>query len=159
MKIALAAVVALAMWSLPEMLWSGECIKPPDVSAPTSIFVATTDESGITSPDKDVRDSTRDLISSLKDKHGVCLTADREQAIVILQVLGREKAQATESWLGRSRDCTVAVKVTYGEHETTISQSAAGGTISSAGAWKKAAGKVAKRIEEWVAENRTKLQP
>jgi hypothetical protein len=159
MKRTLAASVAVAMLPLTGMLWSGECIKPPNVSAPIPIFVATTDESGITSPDKDVRDSTKDLISSLKDKHGVCLTENREQAIVILEVLGREKAQATQSWLGRSRDCTVAVKVSYGEHETTISQSAAGGTISSGGAWKKAAGKVAKRIEEWVAENRTKLQP
>jgi hypothetical protein len=75
----------------------------------------------------------------------------------VVEVLGREKAQVTASWLGKSRDVTVAAKLTAGTYETVISESAAGGTIMAGGAWSKAAGKVAKRIAEWAQENRVQL--
>jgi hypothetical protein len=49
------------------------------------------------------------------------------------------------------------VKFIFKDSETEMSASAAGGTLSSGGAWGKAAGKVAKQVEEWVVANRAKL--
>jgi hypothetical protein len=75
----------------------------------------------------------------------------------VLVVMSRDKAQVTASYLGVSRDCTVRVKFIFKDSETEMSASAAGGTLSSGGAWGKAAGKVAKQVEEWVIANRSKL--
>jgi len=125
-------------------------------NAPIPVFVVTTTPEGFT-PVKNVADSTKDLIKSLNGKKGLCLTDQRDRALVVLEVLGREKSQMTATWAGTGRDVTVAVKLTAGTYETTISESAAGGTLMSGGAWGKAAGKVAKRVDEWVRQNREQL--
>jgi len=49
------------------------------------------------------------------------------------------------------------VKFQYKDFETEMSGSAQGGTLSSGGAWGRAAGKVAKQVEQWVKANREKL--
>jgi hypothetical protein len=120
------------------------------------VFVVTTTPEGFTQL-KQVADSTKDFIKALKDKKGLCITDKRTEALVILEVLGRGKAQMTNTWFGPGRDVTVAVKLNAGKFETTIEESAAGGTVMAGGAWKKAAGKIAKRVEQWVQENREKL--
>jgi hypothetical protein len=127
-----------------------------DGHSPVPVFVVTTSPEGFTAT-KQVADSTKDLIKSLKGRQGICLTEKREDALVVVEVLGREKAQVTASWLGTSRDVTVAAKLTAGTYETVISESAAGGTIMAGGAWGKAAGKLAKRIAEWAQDNRAQL--
>jgi hypothetical protein len=71
--------------------------------------------------------------------------------------MSREKAQETATGFGVGRDCTVRVKFIFKDSETEMSGSAAGGTLASGGAWSKAAGKVAKQVEEWVSTNRAKL--
>jgi hypothetical protein len=72
--------------------------------------------------------------------------------------MSREKAQLTASPFGATRDCTVRVKFIFNGSETEMSASAAGGTLSSGGAWGKTAGKVAKQVEEWIMANRPKLK-
>lgn len=120
------------------------------------VFVKTKTEEGFT-PERQVADSTKDLIDHLKDQKKVCLVDDQVIAQIVLEVLGRQKANATASWVGTSRDCTVAAKMTVGTYETVIEQSTAGGTLMSGGAWGKAAGKVAKKIEQFIDDNYDKL--
>jgi hypothetical protein len=112
---------------------------------------------GFTDPNKDNQDTMKDLRSSLKGRSGIVLTERREDALIVLVVQNREKAQLTAGVFGAQRDCTVRVKFVYKSTETELSGSAAGGTLSSGGAWSKAAGKVAKQVEEWVAANKEKL--
>jgi hypothetical protein len=151
------AVVSLFVVAIAGNV-SAECTRKAaqDGHSPVPVFVVTTSPEGFTQP-KQVADSTRDLIKSLKGKKGVCLADKREDAPVVLEVLGREKAQQTATAFGTGRDVTVAAKLTAGTFETVISESAAGGTLMAGGAWGKAAGKVAARVEEWVRDNRAKL--
>jgi hypothetical protein len=149
--------VFLAMTIVAGDSWA-ECSKElaRDGRSPVPVFVVTTSAEGFTQT-KQTADSTEDLIKSLKDKKGICLTRNRDDAIVVVEVLGREKAQVTATWAGTGRDVTVAAKIMVGTFEAVLSESAAGGTLMAGGAWSKAAGKVAKRIEEWVRDNRAKL--
>jgi hypothetical protein len=118
---------------------------------------------GFTDPNKDNQDTMKDLRDSLKGRKGIVLTDRREDAGIVLVVQSREKAQLTASPLGGilgggpSRDCTVRVKFIYKDTETEMSGSANGGALMSGGAWSKAAGKVAKQVEQWIDANRTKL--
>jgi hypothetical protein len=82
----------------------------------------------------------------------------RDRAAIVLIVQGREKAQLTVSAFGPGRDCAVRVKCQFKDMETEMSGSAMGGTLSSGGAWGKAAGKVAKQVRDWIRENRDKLR-
>jgi hypothetical protein len=145
-------VVAVLGFSMPTVAGAkdneGPCVP---------VYVVTTTEGGFTNPNKDVANSTKDLINSLKGKKALCVVDKKEGAAIVLEVLGREKAQMTASWAGSARDCTVAVKFTFGDFETTLTASAQGGTISSGGAWSKAAGKVASQVEDWVKANRDKI--
>lgn len=153
-------VLAVVSMFLARAAFGGEqpCLKSSDANAPVPVFVtANIAESGFTNPNKGVADSTKNLISSLKGKKSVCLAGKREDASIVLEVLDREKAQMTASFLGTSRDCTVNVKFSFGDFETTLSGSAAGGTVTSGGAWGKAAGKVAKQVDRWVVENRERI--
>jgi hypothetical protein len=112
---------------------------------------------GMTDPNKDNQDTMKDLRDSLKGRKGLTLTDNRENAAIVLVVMSREKAQVTASAFGPARDCTVRVKFIYKDSETEMSASAQGGTLTSGGAWSKAAGKVAKQVEEWIAANKAKL--
>lgn len=152
-----AAVVWVFLSAIVGNAWA-DCNREAtrDGQSPVPVFVVTTSPEGFTQT-KQVADSTRDLVKSLKGKNGICLAEKREDALVAVEVLGREKAQQTATWAGTGRDVTVAAKLTAGTFETVISESAAGGTVMAGGAWGKAAGKVAKRIEEWVRDNRAKL--
>jgi hypothetical protein len=134
-------------------LWAKE-----DSGPCVPVFVTSSGaQGGFTDPNKGNQDSMKNLTSSLKDKKAVCVVSEREKARIVLEVMSREKAQATYGPLGPARDCTVRVKFILGDFETEMSASAAGGTMASGGAWSKAAGKVAKQVEEWVIANREKL--
>jgi hypothetical protein len=139
---------------------------PAVVAAQTRIpiFVTSVGASdGLTDPNKENQDTMKDLRDSLKGRKGIVLTERREDAAIVLVVQGREKAQLTVSPLsgilgtGPSRDCIVRVKFLYKGTETEMSGSANGGALMSGGAWGKAAGKVAKQIEQWIDANREKL--
>lgn len=118
---------------------------------------------GMTDPNKENQDTMKDLRDSLKGRKGIVLTDRRDDATIVLVVQSREKAQMTVSPMsgilggGPSRDCIVRVKFLYNGTETEMSGSANGGALMSGGAWGKAAGKVAKQVEQWIDANREKL--
>ena len=127
-----------------------------DGHSPVPVFVVTTSAEGFT-PTKQVADSTKDLIKKLQGQKTLCLVDKRENAMVVVEILGRERAQMTATGFGLGRDVTVSAKLTAGTFETVFSESAAGGTVMAGGAWGKAAGKVAKRVAEWIQANRAQL--
>jgi hypothetical protein len=118
---------------------------------------------GFTDPNKENQDTMKDLRDHLKGRKSLSVVDAREGADIVLVVLNREKAQMTASPLGGllgtgpSRDCTVRIKFLYKDLETEMSGSASGGTMMSGGAWGKAAGKVAKQVEQWIDANKDKL--
>jgi hypothetical protein len=127
-------------------------------TTPIRVFVTSVGAvNGLTDPNKDNQDTMKDLRDSLKGRKGLVVTDKREDAAIVLVVMSREKAQITAGVFGASRDCTVRVKFIYDGSETEMSASAQGGTLASGGAWSKAAGKVAKQVEEWVKTNRANL--
>ncbi len=83
---------------------------------------------GFTDPNKDNQDTMKDLRDSLRGyKKEVTVVDKREQALVVLVVQSREKAQGTASVLGPGRDCTVRIKFVFRDTETDMSGSAMGG--------------------------------
>jgi len=127
-------------------------------STPVSVFITSVGAAnGFTDPNKDNQDTMKDLRDSLKGRKALVVTDKRDDATIVLVVMSREKAQLTATAFGPARDCTVRVKFIFKDSETEMSGSAAGGTLTSGGAWSKAAGKVAKQVEEWVATNKVHL--
>lgn len=125
---------------------------------PVPVFVTSVGAAnGFTDPNKDNQDTMKDLRDSIKGKKSLTLVDRREDAAIVLTVMNREKAQTTASVFGAARDCIVRIKFIFKDFETEMSASAQGGTVSSGGAWGKAAGKVAKQVEEWVVANRAKI--
>lgn len=129
-----------------------------------SVYVTSVGASdGMTDPNKENQDTVKDLRDSLKGKKNVVPIDKRDEATIVLVVQSREKAQITASPMGAilgsgpSRDCTVRVKFIYKTTESELSGSAAGGTMSSGGAWSKAAGKVAKQVEQWIEANKDQV--
>ncbi len=125
---------------------------------PVRIYLTSAGEmEGMTDPSKDNRDTVKDLRHSLTGKHGIAFAESRDDADVVLVVHDREKAQMTAGFFSNGRDCTVRVTVIHNGHESEMSASAQGGSLASGGAWGKAAGKVAKQVEEWVTANSVAL--
>lgn len=114
---------------------------------------------GFTDPNKDNQDTMKDLRDSLRHYNkDLALVDVPDEATIVLTVMNREKAQVTAGFLGApARDCIVRVKFSFKAFETEMSGSAQGGTLTSGGAWSKAAGKVAKQIDQWITANRAKL--
>jgi hypothetical protein len=126
---------------------------------PVRVFITSVGAAnGFTDPNKDNQDTMKDLRDSLKGRKAVVVTDKRDQATIVLVVMSREKAQVTATAFGAARDCTVRVKFIFRDSETEMSGSAAGGTLTSGGAWSKAAGKVAKQVEEWLIANRAQIE-
>ena len=113
---------------------------------------------GFTDPNKDNQDTMKDLRNSLKGRKGLVVVGRQEDAAIVLTVLGRERAKVTSSFFGPGRDVDLKVKFQYREIETEMSASALGGLATTGGAWKKAAGKIADQVEDWVKANRAKLE-
>jgi hypothetical protein len=128
---------------------------PPKVK----VFVTTAGAvNGFTDPSKDNRDTQKDLREELRDQKSLLVVDRREDAAIILVVMGRETAQTTAGFLGSpARDRIIRVKFQFSDFETELTASAQGGTLGSGGAWGKAAGKIARQVEEWVVANRGKL--
>lgn len=113
---------------------------------------------GMTDPNRDNQDTAKDLRNALQDyKREIAIVDTRDAATIVLTVQSREKAQVTAGLFALARDCTVRIRFQFKETDTEMSASAQGGTLGSGGAWKKAAGKVAKQVREWVQTNRGKI--
>jgi hypothetical protein len=113
---------------------------------------------GFTDPNKGNQDTMKDLRDSLKGRKSIAIAQTREVADIVLVVMDREKSQLTISgFSGLSRDCVVRVKFIHKDTETMLSGSATSGQFGSGGGWGRAAGKVAKQVEQWIDANKDKL--
>ena len=126
---------------------------------PVPVFVTSGGTiNGFTDPSKDNRDTVSDLWDELKGYKSLKRAEDRDSAVIVLTVMGRETAQVTAGFLGAAaRDRIIRLKFTTKDLETELTASAQGGTLGSGGAWTKAAGKLMKQVNEWVLANRSKL--
>ncbi len=115
-------------------------------------------QNGFTDPSKDNRDTAKDIRDDLKGKKGIALTDVREEAAIVLVVMGRESEGVTANAFGAGRDRTLRVKFIAAGTEADMTASAMSGVVGSAGAWGKAAGKIADQVADWVKENGARLQ-
>lgn len=107
---------------------------------PVPIFVTSIGAAnGFTDPSKDNQNTVKDLRNSLGGRKTIVLTNRREEAVIVLTVLGRRRARFTASAFGPGRDVELKVKFQAGEIESELSASALGGTATTGGAWSKAA--------------------
>jgi hypothetical protein len=113
---------------------------------------------GFTDPSKDNRDSVKDLRDSLNGRKGIRLTDARADAQIVLTVQQRETAGVTVGFFANGRDRIMHVHFEAATVDTDLTASVMGGLAGSGGAWGKAAGKIAKQVEEWVKENGKALQ-
>jgi hypothetical protein len=130
---------------------------PPKVPIPVYVTsVGAVD--GMTDPSKDNLDTVRDLKNSLSDhRREVRLVDKGDEASIVLTVQNRDTEGVTASAFGSGRDRTIRVAFKAGGIDTMLTASAMGGTLSSGGAWKKAAGKVADQVRDWIRANHDKL--
>jgi hypothetical protein len=130
---------------------------------PVKVFVTSAGtQNGFTDPSKDNADTVKDLRNAIRDQKSLALAESTDDAAIVLTVLSRETAGMTAgigSVFGApmARDRAIRVKFACQDIETELTASAQGGTISSGGAWGKAAKKIAKQVETWVTLNRAKL--
>ena len=156
MKKRLVVIAALTVVLVSQVVAQQGAVPVVALHMPVPVFVTSVGAvNGFTDPSKDNQDTMKDLRDAIKDDHKktLVLASKREDAAIVLVVMSREKAQVTAGFFGASRDCTVRIKFIFRESETEMSASAQGGTLSSGGAWSKAAGKVAKQVDEWVVAN------
>ena len=128
---------------------------------PAAIFVTSVGAvNGLSDPNKDNQDTVTDIRNTIrKDRKTLRLVDTREEALVVLVVLGREApSQGMPSGLFGlpMRDYVTRVKLIANGTESELSSSKPGGA-GSAGAWRKNAERVAKQVEAWVTTNRARL--
>jgi hypothetical protein len=118
---------------------------------------------GFTDPDKARADSTKDLISKLKDSKTLTLAAEEDKAIIVLEVLSRDtkydEAHAMRAILGGpfgQKKSSVSVRLTAGEYSTEFTST--GGSSGVFSGYGKAASKMVKELDAWVKANDAKLR-
>lgn len=125
-----------------------------------SVFVGSAaDESGFSDPSKDRQDSVKDLTKKVKDSKLLTLAPSVEQAVIVLEVLGRGTNREVNGWAavnGQAQNKSfLTVRLIAGEYSTEFTgQSGSKGILTGHGA---AAGKVVDQLEDWVTANRDKL--
>lgn len=133
---------------------------------PVNVFLSTgAASSGFTDPDKARGDSTKDLTEALNKKKSINMVATKEEAVIVLEVLGRgvreDSGGYSKAFGGKNEVKMVRVKLTVGEFSSELSGESAGGGMSGGpgrGAWTKAAYKVADQVDKWVLANQDQLQ-
>lgn len=124
------------------------------------VFVrAAADESGFTDPSKDRQDSVKDLTKKVKDSKLLTLAPSADQAVIVLEVLGRGTNREVNGWAavnGQAQNKSfLTVRLVAGQYSTELTgQSGSKGILTGHGA---AAGKVVDQLEEWVKANRERL--
>lgn len=154
MKAVLLAA-AMTMWSVVA-----------SAQPPVSVYVTTAaTKDGFTDPDKAKQDSMKDLLEALGKKKNIHLTAAREEAVIVLEVIGRgvreDSGTYTKVFGGKNEVKKLQAKLSVGGFSAELSGESAGGGMSGGparGAWKKAAYKLADQVEKWVKENQAQLQ-
>jgi hypothetical protein len=124
------------------------------------VFVKTAaNADGFTDPSKDRQDSVKDLVKKLKDSKLVRSVNSAEEAVVTLEVLGREtkrEANINTALFGQKQNKSyVTVRLSVGEYSAEFTgESGSKGVLKGYG---DAAGKVVKQLDEWVTANRERL--
>jgi hypothetical protein len=114
---------------------------------------------GFTDPSKDRRDSIKDVEKKVKDSNALMLVDKAEDAVIVIEVLGRETKREVNGWTAFSgyaqNKSSLTVRMKVGDYTTEFSgESGSKGMLKGYG---DAANKVVKQVEEWVKVNRGKL--
>jgi hypothetical protein len=116
------------------------------------IFVRSAQNAGgFTDPSKDREDSVKDLRKKLKDSDSVRPVESEKEALVMLEVLGREM----KSEWGRGTNTYLTVRLTAGQYSAEFTGKS--GSASGFTAYGDAAGKVVEQLEAWIKANRDQL--
>ena len=114
---------------------------------------------GFTDPSKDRQDSIKDVEKKVKDSKTLMLVDKGEDAVIVIEVLGRETKREVNGWTALSgaaqNKSSLSVRMRVGDFKTEFSgESGSKGMMKGYGA---AANKIVKQVEEWVKVNRDKL--
>lgn len=134
--------------------------------AAVPVFLTTGSTSaGFTDPDKSRQDSMKDFTEALNGKKSIHLVATKEEAVIVLEVLGRsvreDSGGFSKAFGGKNEVKNVRVKLTVGDFASELSGESAGGGFGGGpgrGAWKKAAYRLADQVDKWVKDNQAQLQ-
>jgi hypothetical protein len=124
------------------------------------VFVASeATAQGFTDPSKDRRDSIKDVEKKVKDSKALILVDKAEDAVIVIEVLGRETKREVNGWTAFSgyaqNKSSLSVRMKVGDYTTEFSgESGSKGMLKGYG---DAANKIVKQVEEWVKVNRGKL--
>jgi hypothetical protein len=114
---------------------------------------------GFTDPSRDRQDSAKDLLRSLRMSSYIRLVDREQDAVIIVEVLGRETTREVNGWTAftgyAQNKSHLAVRLTAGEFSTDFS--ADGGSSGMSTAYARAAGRVAEQIVDWVKANQQRL--
>jgi hypothetical protein len=133
---------------------------------PVPLFLTSTGASneGFTDPDKSRQDAVKNLTEALGKKKDVKLVSNREEAVIVLEVLGRgvreDSGKMTQMFGGKHEVKMLRVKLSAGDFAAELSGESAGGGMKGGpgrSAWTKAAYKVADQVEKWIQENEAQL--
>jgi hypothetical protein len=132
----------------------------PEALPKVPVFVASEAVAqGFTDPSKERQDSIKDIEKKVRGSKTLVLAAKQEDALLVLEVLGRETKREVNGWTafnGAAQNKSVLfVRMKVGEYSTEFS-----GTSGSKGmltGYGDAANKVVQQVENWVQANRTKL--
>jgi opacity protein-like surface antigen len=152
----LVVVVAFAVAFVPR-LFAQDAVPAIPLHMPVPVFVTSVGAvNGLTDPNKDNQDTTKDLRENIKNDHkkALTLTEKREDAVIVLVVMSRDTTSQGRPGLFSApmRDYAVHLKFIFRGAETDMSASTQAGA-GSAGAWGKDAEKLGKQVEEWVLAN------
>ena len=116
--------------------------------------------SGFTDPSKDRQDSVKDLRNAVGRASNVCLVVSEKDALIVLEVLGRETTREVNGWTfmtGHAQNKShLGVRLTVNDFSTEFS--ADSGSSGMFTAYAVAAQNVAAQVATWVTTNRQRLQ-
>ena len=115
------------------------------------IFVRTAEStSGFTDPSKHRQDSVKDLVKRLKDSKALRVVESETDAVILLEVLGRETRRVT-NLMGKQNKSYVTVRISAGDFSAEWEgESGSKGMMSGYGS---AAGRIVNQVEAWVETN------
>jgi hypothetical protein len=118
------------------------------------VFTEVATAASPTADDTERLEAVADMREALKRKKGITLVDDREQANVLLEVMGRERREEpTGSFGGKSvtrmGDTIIRLRVKAGDEESEIKG-------MGLGTWARAANDAAERFLKWIARREPK---
>jgi hypothetical protein len=136
--------------------------KETEKPTPIPVFVkAAQAADGFTDPDKSRTDSVKNLRDKLEDAKWLRLVDSEEEAVILLEVLGRNtEFDRGSAWnlVGGygQKHSSVTVRLTAGSFTSEFTGT--GGASGLFSGYGKAAGKVVDHLEKWVKENGDRLR-